>query len=203
MPKLASYLKEIGVLKGPNLIRAFEKIRRRDFLPAGIKKLADTDTALAIGFGQTNSQPYTVAFMLELLSLRLGQKVLDVGSGSGWQTALLSEIVGTSGEVWALEICPELFEIGQQNLSKYNFKNVHSVLGDGRCDFPKQGEFDRIIIAAASKDIPASLIKQLKEGGRLVMPQGRETCDIIVVEKVRGQAVIVERHPGFVFVPLV
>ena len=110
-----------GWLKTPRIIEAFRKVRRIDFLPEDIKNLAELNEALPIGRGQTISQPLVVAFMIEQLQPEPGQKILDVGSGSGWTSALLAEIVGPKGKVIAIEVVPELKEFGEKNVAKYNF----------------------------------------------------------------------------------
>ena len=118
---LIDSLIEEGWLKTPRIIEAFRKIKRVDFLPREIKDLAELNEALSIGYGQTISQPLVVAFMLELLDPQPGNKILDIGSGTGWTTALLAQIVGQKGKVIAIDIIPELVEFGKQNVAKYNF----------------------------------------------------------------------------------
>ena len=120
---LIEHLKSSGVLKNSNIIEAFEKIDRADFVLEEHKLESYEDHPIPIGRGQTISQPTTVAFMLELLSVQKGDKVLDIGSGSGWTTALLSELVGSTGEVFGVERVSELVEFGSKNLAKYDFKN--------------------------------------------------------------------------------
>ena len=110
-----------GWLKTPRIIEAFQKIKRVDFLPEDMKDLAELNEALPIGYGQTISQPLVVAFMLEQLEPKEGDKILDIGSGSGWTTALLAEIVGSKGKVIAIDIVPELVEFGEKNVAKYDF----------------------------------------------------------------------------------
>ncbi|MBI2054396.1 MAG: class I SAM-dependent methyltransferase, partial [Candidatus Staskawiczbacteria bacterium] len=108
-----------GWLKTPRIIEAFQKIKRADFLPQDLKNLAESNSALPIGFSQTISQSLVVAFMLEQLEPKSGEKILDIGSGSGWTSALLAEIVGNKGKIVALEIIPELAEFGKRNTAKY------------------------------------------------------------------------------------
>jgi len=141
MSKLIHSLIQQGWLKTPQIIKAFQKVKREDFLPKEIKGLAELNEALPIGYGQTISQPLVVAFMLELLQPREGEKILDIGSGSGWTSALLAEIVGEKGKVIAMEIVPELVEFGKNNVKKYNFiekKIVEFVWGDGSKGYPKE-----------------------------------------------------------------
>src|SRR3989344_1473833 len=121
---LVDYLIQEGWLKTERIINAFRKIKREDFLPHDTKNLAELNEALPIGFEQTISQPLTVAFMLELLQPKKGDKILDVGAGSGWQTTMLCEIVGEKGFVFAIERIGELKNFGEENVRKYGFKNV-------------------------------------------------------------------------------
>ena len=121
MEELVKHLRELGVLKSPQIIAAFLAIDRARFVSDELKAEAYIDEALPIGEGQTTSQPYTVAFMLELLEPQAGEVILDIGSGSGWQTAILAKIAGKTGKVHAVEIIPELCELGRRNVGKYNF----------------------------------------------------------------------------------
>jgi protein-L-isoaspartate(D-aspartate) O-methyltransferase len=200
---LASALSKNGYLKDPEIIRAFMKINRSDFLPHEYKKYADENRPLEIGWGQTNSQPLTVALMFELLEPKIGQKILDVGSGSGWTAALLSEIVGAGGKVYGVEIIPELREFGEKNASKYNFvkKGIAKfVLGDGSYGLEKYAPYDRILVSASAQKIPVELKKQLKVGGIIVIPI---KSSIWKIKKLEGGNFEEKEFPGFAFVPLV
>jgi protein-L-isoaspartate(D-aspartate) O-methyltransferase len=200
--ELVNYLKERGVLKTKEIINAFLKIDRKDFVKEEYKEQAYFDTPLPTLMGQTISQPYVVAFMLELLQPQKGQKILDIGFGSGWTTSLLAEIVGENGKVYGIEVVPEVFEFGKKNIEKYNFLQkgiVEVFLMDGSKGFPEKAPFDRILVSAASKKIPEEMILQLKDGGILVIPDFE---GIWKVEKINGK-IEKEYHYGFVFVPLV
>lgn len=192
-----------GYLKTPQIIEAFRKIDRADFVLEKFKKDAYVNSPLPIGYGQTISQPQTVAFMLELLQPEEGNKIMDIGSGSGWQSALLAEIAGTRGKVFAVELIPELSEFGEKNASKYNFKAkgiLKFICLDGTKGLPKEAPFDRIIVAASGKDAPPALKTQLKIGGRLVIPI--ENSIWLITKK--GEDDFEEKeYPGFAFVPLV
>jgi protein-L-isoaspartate(D-aspartate) O-methyltransferase len=203
---LVNQLISQGYLKSPLIIEAFRKIKRADFVPAEIKRtqgedfVAEYNAPLSIGYGQTISQPLTVAFMLELLQPKEGDRILDIGAGSGWQTAMLCQIVGPNGFVYAIEIIPELKSFGESNVRKYHFNNVEFICGDGSKGLPDKAPFDRIIAAAAAEKMPPAWKKQLKIGGRLVTPIGNSIW--LVIKK--GKDKFTEKeYPGFVFVPLV
>ncbi len=174
-------------------------------MPDEFKQSAELNEALPIGKGQTISQPLVVAFMLELLSPKAGEKILDVGAGSGWTSALLGFIVrqGKEGHVVAVETIPELAEFGKQNVSKYGFIEkgiVEYVLGDGKKGFKKQAPYDKILVSASAKILPQALKSQLKIGGRIVCPIGNSIWLFIKKNKNEFEK---KEYPGFVFVKLV
>jgi len=225
---LTNQLIEQKYLKSPLIINAFKKIKRADFVPDEIIRekgedfVAQYNAPLSIGYGQTISQPLTVAFMLELLQPKKGDKILDIGSGSGWQTAMLAYCVqGQSlddspfnkdchqrtvpsdpeGFVYAIERIPELKEFGQNNVEKYNFKNIEFICGDGSKGLPDKAPFDKIIVAASvAEEIPQSWKDQLKIKGRLVTPVKGSIWLMIKKEKDKFEE---KEYPGFVFVPLI
>ena len=184
------------------IIKAFEKIDRVDFVLEEHKADAYENFPLPIGHGQSISQPATVAFMLEKLQPEVGNKILDGGSGSTWQTALLAEIVGEQGKVIGMEIKDDLLELGKKNIQKYNFSNVEFVKGNGWEGLPQAAPFDRIIVAAAAETIPEALKEQLVIGGRLVVPVGHGYQDIIVIDRLSEKNFEERYYPGFSFVPL-
>lgn len=193
-----------GYLKSTRIINAFKKIKRADFLPAELQDQAHVNHPLPIGYNQTISQPLTVAFMLELLGVKSGDKVLDVGSGSGWQTALLAELVGPSGRIIAIERIPELMEFGRKNVGKYGYLNVEFVCTDATGGYKNEAPYDRIIVAAAAEDnIPEKFYQELSKNGRLVIPVGKHEQDIVVIDKSAANNFQEQRFPGFQFVPLV
>ena len=201
MKKLINDLISEGYLKTPEIIQAFYKIKRRDFLPPELKEQEAIDAPLPIGHGVTNSQPLTVAFMLELLQPELGQKILDVGSGSGWTTALLAEIVGLEGKVFGLERIAEIKEFGDGNIRKYNFSNVKIFCRDGSKGLPNEAPFDRILVSAAAFEIPVELKNQLKISGRLIIPT--KAGDIRLIIRKKKDEFSEKIYPGFDFVPLI
>ncbi len=199
MDKLIRSLIDAGVLKTERIIKAFRNIDRRDFVLPEYKSEAYEDYPLPIGYGQTISQPYTVAFMLELLQSKKGDKVLDVGSGSGYTTALIADIIGPKGFVWGLEIIPELVALGSNNLNKYSLKNAEIVQTEEKMGLIKKSPFDRILVSASAGNVPGQLVDQLKIGGILVVPVGN---DIYKITKNSLDKTDTETFSGFVFVPL-
>lgn len=155
---------------------------------------------LPIGFGQTNSQPSTVYQMLAWLQPEPGDKVLDVGSGSGWTTALLAWLVAPKGTVYATEIIPELFVFGKQNCARAGITNVRFEPPRGAAGLPDHAPYDRILVSAAAKRAPDELVQQLAPEGILVIPV-RDT--IWVIEKNHDGTVTSMPHAGYAFVPLV
>ncbi|MBU1036666.1 protein-L-isoaspartate(D-aspartate) O-methyltransferase [Patescibacteria group bacterium] len=192
-----------GYLQSPEIIQAFKKVDRLDFIKPEMFNEAYENHPLPIGNGQTISQPATVALMLELLQVKKGDKVLDVGSGSGWQIALLAELAGKRGKVIGLEVKDELIEFAKENLLKYQYQNIKIIKGDGWQGLSKQAPFDKIIVAAAANEIPLALKIQLKVGGRLVIPVGGGIQDIVVIDKLSQNKFQQQNFPGFVFVPLI
>ncbi|MFA6382780.1 MAG: protein-L-isoaspartate O-methyltransferase [Candidatus Buchananbacteria bacterium] len=201
MEELINQLISEGYLKSPAIINAFYKIKRTDFLPSGSASAEALNSPLPIGHGQTISQPLTVAFMFELLKPDLGQKILDVGSGSGWTSALLAEIIGPAGKVYAIERISELKEFGRRNTAKYHFSNVEFFCRDGSRGLIEYAPFDRIMVSAAALEIPQALKDQLKIGGRLIIPTVEN--DIRLIEKLAADKYKETIYPGFVFVPLI
>lgn len=203
MRQLVKDLINSGYLKTPAVIDAFQKIDRIDFVPEELKEEAYANAPLPIGHGQTISQPLTVAFMLEHLQPEPGNKILEIGAGSGWQTALLANIVGENGKIFALELIPELEAMGRKNVSKYNF--VQKKIANFSCrnalnGLAEEAPFDRIISAASSQEIPIVWKEQLKIGGRMVVPV-RDSV-YLVIKKGENQFEG-DVFPGFVFVPFV
>ena len=180
--------------------KALGAIRREDFLPRSQRRHAGEDRALHIGYRQTNSQPTTVSNMLTLLEVEPGDRVLDVGSGSGWTTALLGALVGPTGEVHAVELVPELVAWGGKNLATYSMpwtsisQASPDVLG-----LPAQAPFDRILVSAQASRLPDELVAQLTVGGVMVVPVAGA---MTVVRRTAGEPAVVQQGM-YSFVPLI
>ena len=201
--KLIEDLIKDGFLQSPRVIEAFRKIDRSNFVIEYLKNDAYINSPLAIGFGQTISQPLTVAFMLEKLDVQPGHKVLDVGSGSGWTTALLAEIVGEKGKVYGIEIIPEIYEFGKANVMRYSFINkgiVEMYCGNGLEGLEEAAPFDRIMCSAAVKEIPQAFKEQLKIGGKMILPMNHS---LWLITKKSENEFDSEEYPGFIFVPAI
>ena len=198
--ELIKHLIDSGVLESSEIIKAFEKIDRTDFILEKDKTSAYEDNPLSIGYGQTISQPYTVAFILELLKPEKGEKILDIGSGSGWTTALLSEITGKEGKVIGMEIIPELVRFGKANLEKYAFSQAEIIKAGEILGAPENAPFDKILVSATTDEgVIQELARQLKISGVLVIPIHDS---IWKVSKIGEEDLKIEKHFGFSFVPL-
>lgn len=193
-------IENVRVLRTQRLKRAFEELDRADFVAGNYWSEAYEDYPIPIGYGQTISQPTTVVFMLELLDVKAGDKVLDVGSGSGWTTALLSKLVGKDGRVFGVEKIPAMVDFGRKNLAKYVLSNAEIRQAGAELGLPSEAPFDKILVSAASQSIPEILLHQLKVPGILVLPVNDT---IIQIRKNVAGQVTREIFPGFAFVPLV
>lgn len=197
--ELIDHLVSAGFLRSRAVIEAFRKVPREKFVPAALRSHAYENEPLPIGEGQTISQPLTVAVMTEALGARRGHKILEVGAGSGYQAAILSEVAGKKGRIITIERIPSLVKMAKENLESARCTNVEVVEGDGSRGYEKEAPFDRIIVTASAPEIPQPLIEQLKEGGRLVIPVGDE---LLLIEKAKKG--IVKKMLGYyAFVPLV
>lgn len=179
---------------------AFGKINRRDFIPEPYRDRAYIDAPLPIGYGQTISQPSTVKLMLEWLNVKSNEKVLDVGSGSGWTTALLSKIVGPKGKIFAVERIPELVELGKNNCKNAGIKNAEFFQSGDEYGLSKYSPYDRILVSASAKKLPTELMNQLRIDGKLIVPVRN---DVLEITKKSERSIKTIVHPGFIFVPLI
>jgi protein-L-isoaspartate(D-aspartate) O-methyltransferase len=187
-------------VRDPRLLAAMGRIPREEFIANEDLGNAYGDHPLPIGAGQTVSQPYIVAAMVAALELRSTDRVLEVGTGTGYEAAILGDL---AAEVWTIERHEELAMKARETLARLGYANVHVVVGDGSVGLPQHAPFDKILVAAAAPKIPPSLVAQLADGGRLVVPVGnRAEQQVQVVQKV-GVEIVVTMHDLCRFVPLV
>ncbi len=186
---------------GLRVMSAITKVERHRFVAAGDEANAYRNRPLAIGNGQTISQPYIVALMTDLLDLKPGDKVLEIGTGSGYQAAVLAELAST---VYTIEIVEPLGRLAAQRLSVAGYRNVIARIGDGYQGWREAAPFDAIMVTAAAREVPPALIEQLKPGGKLVIPVGSQTShqELLVITKSAGGATQTRRVLAVRFVPL-
>lgn len=187
------------MLHKKSVLDAFEKVDRSLFVLPEYRSVADADEALPISCGQTISQPSLVAKMTELLNLAENSKVLEIGTGSGYQTAILAEL---AGEVFTIELIPELHETAKKRLDSLGYTNVHAAVGDGYSGWPDEAPFDAIIVTAAPPVIPEALTTQLSNGGRMVIPVGDSEQMLCLITKSSDGLIQVENIFPVIFVPM-
>jgi len=185
----------------PQVRRALGEVPRQHFVPTEMKGSAFADSPLPIGAGQTISQPFIVALMTDLLDPRPEQRILEIGTGSGYQTAVLARL---AGRVYSVEVLPELAQRAEQQLADLGIHNIELKAGDGYLGWPGQAPFDGIMVTAAASQVPPPLLLQLKSGGRLVIPVGLpgRHQELLVIEK-EGEEFLSRSVLGVAFVPLV
>lgn len=185
------------------VIDSFKKIRREDFVIDEVKSRSYDDEALRIVAGQTISQPSTVLYMLDLLDIKPGQRVLEIGAGSGYNAALIASMVGSRGRVYSLEFLDEVYRFAKKNIANAEINNIEIIKRDGSQGYKKEAPYDRIIITAACPEIPKMLVDQLKDAGVIVAPVGSLEYQKIVRLKKKDE--IIERFESdneYLFVPL-
>lgn len=187
-------------IKDARVLAAMESVPRHRFVPEHLRRFAYEDRPLPIGENQTISQPYVVAYMSELLELRGKEKVLEIGTGSGYQAAVLARL---AAEVYSIEIIPALNESAKKVVEQLGFKNIYLKVGDGFFGWEEKAPFDAILLTAAAPKVPEPLWRQLKEGGRMIMPRGEawQAQRLVRIRKVAGKEVI-EELKEVLFVPL-
>jgi protein-L-isoaspartate(D-aspartate) O-methyltransferase len=178
---------------------AFASTPRAQFLPRLARGRASYDGPIGIGRGQTNSQPRTVRDMLRLLEVREGDRVLDVGSGSGWTTALLAQLTGPTGEVLGVELEPELVTFGRRNLERSERPWARIEQAEpGRLGRPDEAPYDRILVSAEARTLPQALVDQLGDEGRMVVP----VAGVMLLVRKTERGIVISQHGGYRFVPL-
>jgi protein-L-isoaspartate(D-aspartate) O-methyltransferase len=187
-------------VKDPQVLKVMRETPRHRFIPPHLEKMAYNDSPLPIGEGQTISQPYIVALMTELLELKGNEKILEIGTGSGYQAGVLSALVS---EVFSIEIVKNLVDSADVRLKIMGYKNVTTQWGDGYKGWPDQAPFDGIIVTAAPDEIPQPLIDQLKTGGRLVVPVGTRHQELRVITKNEDGTIQSKNIIPVRFVPMV
>jgi len=193
---------EFRGVRDSRVLAAMRKVPRHEFVPEQWVDAAYEDHPLPIGHDQTISQPYIVALMTELLHPGPGMKALEVGTGSGYQAAILAE---TGAEVWSMEILEPLANESASRLQRLGYRNVHVKRGDGYTGWPEQAPFDGIIVTAGAAHVPPPLIEQLKAGGRMVIPVGEPHGEqaLLLVEKGVGGRTSTREVTSVLFVPLI
>lgn len=193
---------ELRGIRDSAVLRAMRATPRHLFMPEPVRAQAYEDHPVPIGYGQTISQPYIVAFMSERLDVRKQHRVLEIGTGSGYQAAILAQL---AGEVYSIEIVPELAESATQTLHELGYSNVHVRQGDGYAGWPEKAPFDRILLTAAPPEIPSVLIEQLKPGGRLLGPVGLTTANqsLVIIDKASDGTTTTRSVLPVRFVPMV
>jgi len=187
-------------VKDGRVLAVMRKIPRHEFLPEGIRGMAYNDSALPLGEGQTMSQPYMVAIMTELLGLKGTERVLEIGTGSGYQAAVLAELCE---KVYTVERIKSLADKARATLDRLGYKSVAIKIYDGTYGWKEMAPFDAIMVTAGSPDIPAPLVEQLKEGGRMVIPVGDRYGQQLITVVKAAEGMLTERSIPCVFVPLI
>ncbi|MCD6210649.1 protein-L-isoaspartate O-methyltransferase [Methanosarcinales archaeon] len=182
--RMVDLLRRQGVSTG--VLEAMNRVKRHLFVPPELRDQAYGDYPLPIGGGQTISAPHMVAMMCEYLKLEKGDKVLEIGAGSGYHAAVIAELIGTEGRVYTVERLPLLVDFSTRNLRDAGYKNVVVVSGDGTLGLPEHAPFDKICVTCAAPSVPPPLLEQLKIGGKMVIPIGRYIQELYLVEKKNG-----------------
>lgn len=199
---LAMKLEREGYLSDERVKRAFLRVPREEFVPDSMKQYAYADTPLEIGNGQTISAPHMVMIMCEALDLESGQKVLEIGTGSGYHAAVTAAVIGNRGHVYSVERHPELAETAKRNLKNAGIDNVFITTGDGSAGLPSCRPYDRIYVTCAAPRIPSPLIDQLKSPGMLLVPVGNTFCELTRLTRDKGK-ISEQKLGGCSFVPLI
>jgi protein-L-isoaspartate(D-aspartate) O-methyltransferase len=186
-------------IRDPRVLDAMTRVERHRFIPEEVRAEAYGDHPVPIGEGQTISQPYIVAFMTQALAIEPQHRVLEIGTGSGYQAAILAEL---AKEVYTIEIVPTLGERARATLEELGYRNVHVRIGNGYLGWPEHAPFDRIMVTAAPPEIPQALVDQLRDGGRMAIPVGRDDQELRILER-SGSGVKTLQTLPVRFVPMV
>ena len=182
--RMVDLLRRRGI--STEVLEAMNRVKRHLFVPTELRDQAYGDYPLPIGGGQTISAPHMVAMMCDYLKLERGDKVLEIGAGSGYHAAVIAELIGTEGRVYTVERLPLLVDFSTRNLRDAGYKNVVVVSGDGTLGLPEHAPFDKICVTCAAPSVPPPLLEQLKIGGKMVIPIGRYIQELYLVEKKNG-----------------
>ncbi|RZN40526.1 MAG: protein-L-isoaspartate(D-aspartate) O-methyltransferase [Methanophagales archaeon ANME-1-THS] len=196
--RLVEHLRRQGISEA--VLQAMMRVKRHLFVPPHLTDQAYADYPLPIGEGQTISAPHMVALMCDLLELKRGDKVLEIGAGSGYHAAVIAELIGEEGQVYSVERITWLVEFSTKNLNKAGYTKVRVITGDGTLGLPEYAPYDKISVTCAAPDLPPPLLEQLKAGGKMVIPVGKIRQVLYLVEKKNG--IKKERKCDVVFVPL-
>jgi protein-L-isoaspartate(D-aspartate) O-methyltransferase len=199
--KLVNSLREYNISE--KTLNAMKKVPRHLFVPSVQTANAYVDHPLPIGYAQTISAPHMVAMMCDLLDLQEGFKVLEIGAGSGYNAAVMAEVIGSKGEIYSIERLEKLAVFAQENLKKAGYSNVEIINGDGSLGLPEHAPYDRICVTASAPCTPLPLVEQLKPGGMMVLPEGKTYQRLYLIKKDMDGNITKEDRGGVIFVPLV
>lgn len=201
--KLIESLVRRGYISKPEVISAMMKVPRHIFVPKEIQSYAYHDSPQKIGLGQTISAPHMVGIMAEKLDLKPGQKVLEIGGGSGYHAAVVAEIIGKEGHIYSVEYVEALARRGRENIQKAGLGEIVTIIhGDGSEGFSEHAPYDRIFVTCASPDVPPPLLEQLADKGKLLIPAGNRHYQTLLYYQRKGKKIIKKDYGGCVFVPL-
>ncbi|AAM03987.1 TPA: protein-L-isoaspartate(D-aspartate) O-methyltransferase [Methanosarcina acetivorans] len=190
------------IVRDKKVLKAMFRVPRHRFVPEYEQRAAYTDRPLEIGHGQTISTPHTVALMCEILELSEGHKVLEIGTGSGYNAAVMAELVGKTGHIYSVERIEPLVNFARKNLEQMGYDNVTVLLENGSMGYPRYAPYDRIAVTCAAPTIPKALLEQLKPGGIMVIPVGDYSQELIRVKKDSNGNIYKKRKGEVIFVPM-
>jgi protein-L-isoaspartate(D-aspartate) O-methyltransferase len=191
-----------GIVLEEKVLKAMLRVPRHRFVPEYEQRAAYTDRALEIGYGQTISAPHMVAIMCEILELSEGHKVLEIGAGSGYNAAVMAELIGKTGRIYTVERIKPLADFARKNLEETGYNNVTVLLENGSMGYPRYAPYDRITVTCAAPSIPNALLEQLKPGGIMVIPVGDYFQELIRVKKDSNGNIHKKRKGEVIFVPM-